>query len=107
MPHSLRDQTLLAEVIDEIKERQKQGQGSYCCYYRSGKALLAVYSWTAPDEAGVLFLNKDSEHPVKLISLVDQHCHLFNEEILVYALSAQAMEAYEKCTPAEYRELEI
>jgi GTPase SAR1 family protein len=101
------DEIYIREIISEIQYWQQIGQDSYTVYYRKSGKIIGIYSGNEPEESGILFVNKDYSDPALVLELIHQHCHVLNEEIMIYTWDAKAIETYESVTPRFYRLVDL
>ena len=97
----------LKEIINEIKHWQQIKKVPHTIFYRQSGKVIGIYSVTETDESGILFVNKDYPDAALIVELIHQHCHVLNEEILVYTWKAKAIEAYESVVPQSYRLVDL
>ncbi|MEA5510536.1 hypothetical protein VB715_12250 [Crocosphaera sp. UHCC 0190] len=94
-------------MIKEIQYWQENSQIPYTIYYRKSGIIIGIYSRDELEESGILFVNKDYSDPALVLELIHHHCHILNEEILIYTWDAKAMEAYESVVPRFYRLVDL
>lgn len=92
----------LQEILEKIELPAYRFQRPLTCYYRKAGQIIASYFCGDKKDDFRLFINKDYPNKSLLIDLIDEHCHILNQDILVYTLDNESMNLYKTIEPTNF-----
>ncbi|ACK72950.1 hypothetical protein PCC7424_4588 [Gloeothece citriformis PCC 7424] len=101
------NQQLINEVVLEARKRKKLGRLPFTYYYQKLGKIIGSFFCGDQDEDFILFFHLDYSDPSLILKLIEQHCQVLKEEILVYPLRTKGIELYETVTPENHLIIEL
>lgn len=97
----------IQEILEELARTEYRLEMPFTYYYRKAEKIIGSYFCGDEKEDFILFVNKDYPNPSLIIDLIDQHCHILNQEVLVYTLDDRGITLYESVTPENYMIIDL
>lgn len=97
----------IQDIIKKLEQPDSRLERPFTCYYRKAGKIIGSYFCGDEKDDFILFVNKDYPNPSLIIDLIDQHCHILNQEVLVYTLDDKGIMLYESVTPENYMIIDL
>ena len=97
----------IQEILKKVEQPDSRLERPLTCYYRKAGKIIGSYFCGDEEEDFILFINKDYPNPSLIIDLINQHCQILNQEVLVYPLDEKGITLYETVTPKNYLMIDL